>query len=1259
MPRPVDLLLGRLAVERGLLTRAQVDEALCAQAAQTPAPPLGVGHPRESVLAPLAVILVEQGWLSHAQVEELLAAPAQALAGSQTPTIVETGGRAGSGSSPTPGTAPTGMDAGGESRAAAPAGRRFGKYELLEVLGRGGMGVVYRAYDAALQREVALKTLPAGDSIHPEETARLLREARTAGALDHPGIVPIHDVGVVDGVPYLAMACLRGKTLDRLLAEGGLPGLPARVRVVAEAAHAIAHAHGRGIVHRDLKPSNVMVGADGAVCVLDFGLARGLERGTRLTATGQLLGTPQYMPPEQIEGEQERIGPWTDVYALGAMLYEVLTGRLPFTGTTVAEIFAKALTREPEPPRRHGARVPADLETICLKSLAKEPKARYRTAQELASDLQRYLDGEAIEARPEAWWERPARWVRRRKVLTAVGSVALLALSAVAVLGWVAREYQAKFLAELRGKAGVYLGATLDLRRAGLSMEKARQDYLPKLREAARRAAEADPRSPEPHYHVGRMLRALMDFDAAKAEQDRALKQDADYAPALYERGVYWAAQRRQRVRVLRNEWLRKEGERLAGAGALTKGGLGGEKMKPVPSDVELAAPDGEARRLLAALVADLTRLEAAGPADRGGTYLSEGMQACARGLLRMAAGTEQNRAEAHALFLAARGEPSPPEEATEGLAELLLAAGRDEDAIAAYAAGLEQDRGYVPFRIGRGNVGTNWGVFKMNRGADPGPVFAEAIADFGKALELNPASAEAWLGRGNVRTNWGNFKMARGEDPGPVYADAIADYGKALELNPGFTEAWMRRGAVRSNWGVLEQTRGEDPGPVYADAMADYGRALELDPASAEAWLRRGNVRTNWGGFQQNRGEDAGPVYADAIADYGKALELNPASAEAWRVRGLVRTNWGLLQMNRGEDPGAIYAEAIADFGKALELNPASAETWMRRGMVRTNWCVFKKNRDEDPGPVCADAIADYGKALELNPASAEAWMRRGMVRTNWGSYKMKRGEDPGPVYAEAVADYDKALELNPASAKAWMHRGLVRTNWGSYKMKRAEDPGPVHAEAIADFDRAVALDPGSAEARWRRGRLHHAQRRWPDAVADFAAALRNNPASDANFRTQLAEARAQLAGTVGTQSVPPWLDTLQRAHGAFQSRDYATAGPAFEAGFHAFDALSPSDRTRLLADPTVRATLVKARYHIACVLSLASTGRDRPDAAAHDVPPADAARLRDTAFTHLDQAIDLGYADAAHLEADTDLCPLHADPRWRSLLERMPSHR
>jgi eukaryotic-like serine/threonine-protein kinase len=325
---------------------------------------------------------------------------------------------------------------------------RLPGYEVQEVLGRGGMGVVYKARHHRLNRPVALKMLLAGAYAPPEELERFLRGAEFEAALRHANIVQVYDVGNLNGLPYVTMEFVEGGNLAQKLAGTPLSAAQAAA-LVATLAEAVQAAHDGGIVHRDLKPANVLITANGTPKITDFGLARRLEHGAGLTLSGAALGTPSYMAPEQARGQRDSIGPATDLYGLGAILYEILTGRPPFRSDTPAATLQQVLSEEPVPPSRLNPRVPRDLDTICLKCLEKEPRKRYATAADLAAELGRFLEHKPVLARPVGPLGRLTRWGQRNPVPAMLASFLLLTgVISLAAIVWQWRQAEQARAAE-------------------------------------------------------------------------------------------------------------------------------------------------------------------------------------------------------------------------------------------------------------------------------------------------------------------------------------------------------------------------------------------------------------------------------------------------------------------------------------------------------------------------------------------------------------------------------------------------------------------------------------------------------------------------------------------------------------------------------------------------------------------------------------------------------------------------------------------
>jgi serine/threonine-protein kinase len=380
--------------------------------------------------------------------------------------------------------------------------QKIGRFELTSVLGHGAFGTVYKAHDIELDRTVAVKVPRAGNLVGAQELDRFLREARSAGQLRHPSIVTVHEVGQRDGLPYLVSDFVQGVTLTDLL-SARRPGYQEAAELVAAVADALQYAHEQGVVHRDVKPSNIMVGDDGKPCVMDFGLAKREAGEITMTVEGQVLGTPAYMAPEQAKGEGHAVDGRADVYSLGVVLYQLLTGELPFRGTP-RMLLHQVLHDEPRPPRSLNDRIPRDLETVCLKAMAKEPGRRFRTARDCAADLRRWLNGEPIVARPVATAERLWRWCRRNPRVAGLSAAVLTLLVTVVVVSTA--------MAVRISKEHADAVAAGDLARLKADDE-----------EVARKLAER-------HAEDARKAREVADANAKVASEQRKLSLDTLYS---------------------------------------------------------------------------------------------------------------------------------------------------------------------------------------------------------------------------------------------------------------------------------------------------------------------------------------------------------------------------------------------------------------------------------------------------------------------------------------------------------------------------------------------------------------------------------------------------------------------------------------------------------------------------------------------------------------------------------------------------------
>jgi Flp pilus assembly protein TadD len=1023
--------------------------------------------------------------------------------------------------------APTarGVDAPALLPASAPLPKIPG-YNVEAELGHGGMGVVYRAWHLRLHRRVALKMLLAGRHAQPAERERFLREAEAVAGLRHPNIVQVYEVGDVDGQSYFTMELVEGGSLAQQI-----QGVPQPVRkaaaLVATLADAVHAAHQSGIVHRDLKPANVQLTTDGTPKVTDFGLARRQESGGGLTVTGVPLGTPSYMAPEQGAGQRDLIGPATDVYALGAILYELLTGRPPFRAETGAATLQQVLTEEPVPPRRLNFRVPRDLETICLKCLYKEPSRRYASAAALAEDLHRFERREPIAARPVGLLERVVRRARRHPA--AAGLLAALAALAVAAGVGALLVYQQNVDSHIRqartdGEVRGVLERTRDLLEEGWQAHD-----LTKLTVASSEAHRA--------VDIGRSGEAspAVQQEAVTLQMDavgrlgRATKNNALLDAVM----DVWAPQKT-------SDFVYEEagGVMLAPpslheqyAAAFRQWGLDFDAMAEAEVVERLRQqPDVVLQELIPAL--DAWMLE---------RRLQKHPEAQWRRLFRVA--EQLDVSKQHRRLRAWLVGAAPPR--------------------ADIAAGMVGTGSLwlAPWDLARGNAWRELQEIREKIIPQTDPVLtvvllARALAGVGDVAGAEEVLRQAVAARPNQVVLLDALgKLLDGQGPARLEA-AIGCYRAARSLRPqlgiALSRALRNAGNPAESREVMQDlVRRQPDNPSYyvflaiaayehkkvGEAQTLFRKALDLNPNIAHAHYGLGIILNG----QQKHDE--------AEAAYRKAIHLKPNFAEAYN-------NLGVILMKRGK-----YGEAALAFHKSIDFKPNHLRAFYNLGIALRNqgnlveaekayrkvidlqpkysraYCnlglvLHEQGMDDEAEAACrkaidlqsnypeahinlgiillrhgqtAEAEAAFRKAIDLQPDFASG-------HGNLGASLIRRQK-----YGEAETTLRRAIDLNPAYAEAYYNLGIV-LNW---KKK--------HAAAEKAFQRAIDLHYKSAAAFNDLGMALGQQWKHVQAEAAFRKAIDLQPnllRAHVNLGTALigrkkyVEAESPLRKAIGLQS-------------------------------------------------------------------------------------------------------------------------------------------
>jgi eukaryotic-like serine/threonine-protein kinase len=980
-------------------------------------------------------------------------------------------------------------------------------YKILAKLGHGGMGVVYKAHQEGLSRFVALKMIRAGSLAKPEDLARFRIEAEVVAKQRHPNIIQIYDIGEVGGMPFVALELLEGGSLDALLGGTPQPG-EASAKLSATLAKAIHAAHQAGIIHRDLKPSNVMFTTDGTPKIMDFGLAKRLDE-EGYTETGQVLGSPSYIPPEQAHGRAKEVGPAADVYALGAILYEMLTGRPPFKGTTPVATVMQVLNEDPVPPSHFQSQVPRDLETICLKCLAKEPHKRYPTALALADDLDRYLADRPIQARRTPVVERGLKWVRRRPITSFLLAFGAFILS-IGLVNWLRSQ------ADYRAARSQY--------EAGLTRyENDLIDGHYPIQELSRleTSAETDPRLADLHLRAVHLL-----GKAQRASDERQAQESA-----------------RDRLR----EFLRRRDDALFQDTQLT--GLDASEnvavvRKSTQVALELFAADGHSAQqwTLTRLPDCLTEqerevvvrgcyemlmvlAEAVGqplPGESSTSQARQALQILERAVLLL-------RRPTHAYHLRRAVCLDRAGDAEEAKQERLAADRiQPSGAFDHFLTGLEQ------YKRGRMNQAKRhfreviqaqpnhfWGqcllaICDLNaRRADT----EGAMAYLSGCLQSHPELPWLYILRGFASGQIG----ARTSNPAEAtdhFAAAEADYREALRRDSGGRYRYallVNRGLVRLQSRKLNE------------AIADLQEAIPLDPRQLNAYVTLAQI---------HRLRNQLDLALDVL---GSAIALQPNLAPLYRTRA----RWNL---ERPQVTPAARALALSDLNRAIQLGvPNShelAKDQAERGRLllierqfqqALDACDAALRIDPDDAEVHRyrvgallelkrdkEAIDACDAALRTGVPSAELLGLRGLARA--------RRND----FASAIDDYTLALSLQPSSAVLHGRRGWAYVVAGAPQL------------ALRDFDEAIRLGPSSGDAYSGRGSALIALGRFREAVSDAEESLRHGePEARIHYSAARILAQAALSARQDPHPrKPSELTTVQ----IYQDRALTLLGQAVE---------------------------------------------------------------------------------------------------------------
>ncbi len=928
----------------------------------------------------------------------------------------------------------------------------FGRYTDLELLGKGGMGRVYKAFDPVLNRTIALKFIRGDD---PGLHRRLLMEARLQASLEHESICKVFEVGDVEGRLYIAMQYLRGETLCPATEK---MNLLQKVRVMIRVSEAVHEAHRAGLIHRDLKPVNIMVTendqGDWTPCVMDFGLARNQES-PGLTASGMLVGSPHYMSPEQARGEITRLDRRSDVFSLGVTLYEVLSGKRPFDDNSNVEVLLKVLNQEPPPLRKRDPSLPEDLETIVMKCMEKDPEQRYSSARALAEDLKRYIDGDPITARPAGLIYRIRKKASKNKTITAVivGSTILVLISSGIALR---TQWQARQQVLLAHRFGIEVKEMESMLRNAHTMpihniSRERAHVVERMKRIEAEIGKVGSAGYGPcHFALGRGYLALKDYDRARKHLE--LAWDSGYREPtvaytlgqvigiLYDRQLdnvkHLGPQKESRLQEIQKtfrtpalEYLRMSRDSATDPPAYVEGLIAFYDNRYEPALRHAVRALQEVPWLYQAkkLEGDIYTL-------RGTEYRDEGKHD--------------------------------------------LAASDYQSADQAYAAAVDMARSEPALYVSECALWTLTMELEMARGTASDQPLRNAITACDKALMVQPEDVEALGIKAWAYWRWGEYQDLNGQDPRDTLSNSIQFGKRALQINPRFLEVWVRLGASYNTIGEYLMEHGSDPREMLQHAISSSREIIRIDPNHPYAYNILGYAAVTIAEYEIENGLDPRSSLDQATEGFTRTTQFDPKFAKGFNNLAYTHLTRGTYEMEHGVDARASFDHAARYFQEAIRVNSNYAGAFSNLGLARVRKAELEMAQGKDPSLLLEQALKESRHSVELNSQSPFGFNILGFVYLVSADRKQELHVDPAADIDHSIASLRSALELKADAENALVNIVRAFVLKGTVEMQHRRNPEGLIREARSTIERLKKINPrtGSVsearvdllEARW-----------------------------------------------------------------------------------------------------------------------------------------------------------------------------------------------